>query len=254
MTPSEDVQKPNWILIFGGFGVIALIIFVAMLLKTVGDARSIESLLQKNQVDITQQTIGEEWITQQGGVPRISAYDHARGAQNPSVIWIEYADFECPYCKLYHEELKQLLTAYPNDVQVVFRHYPLSIHEGAYEKAIASECVAALSGEEAFWRFHDMLYDRAAIDGTGISTADLSSYAAELGIASNAFTSCMASGEFTKRVQSDIATGDAAGVTGTPTTMIVAKDGSASLIPGVIDFTSMKEVMEVLRTGGVTAQ
>ena len=68
--------------------------------------------------------------------------DHIIGAKNAKVTLIEYSDLECPFCKRHFDTMNQVLKEYPNDVRLVFRHYPLSFHQNAMKKAEATESAA----------------------------------------------------------------------------------------------------------------
>lgn len=243
MQTQPTPRKPNVILLFGLLGIVAIVIVFTMFARSQGNSSNVKKFLQNMGGNSTTGLVNQ---ATQAGVPRITALDHARGAADPSVVWIEYGDFECPFCKRYHSELQQLLAAYPDDVQVVFRHFPLDAHTNAHEKAVASECAAELGGEEAFWAYHDMLYDRANSSGLGISLEDLPDFAVELGLSREAFESCLVSGRHDGRINSDLTTAQVAGVSGTPTTVIIAPDGTGSFVPGVIEFTQMQEVMDLL--------
>lgn len=231
-------SKLNIFVVFGAGLVVAAVIFVAMLSSSV-DLGSLFEKKSKTDLDA---------FSTDGGFPRVSSADHVRGGADASIVWIEYGDFECPFCKKYFPELEQLLAEYPNDVQVVFRHYPLEIHELAFEKAVASECAAELGGETAFWKYHDLLYDRSDANGQGIEFTDLPALAVEIGLNRNAFSSCLSSGRHDARINGDLATGTAAAIEGTPTTVIVAPDGSGTVVPGPIQIEEMREIMDYLLT------
>jgi protein-disulfide isomerase len=62
------------------------------------------------------------------------------GPDNAKLKVVVFSDFECPYCKRAHDELKALYNQYPKDIQLTFRHLPLSRHSGSYMKAIAAVC------------------------------------------------------------------------------------------------------------------
>src|SRR3989338_3572308 len=83
--------------------------------------------------------------------------DHIRGNPDAKVSVIEYSDFECPFCKRHHPTMTQIMDAYGDDVNWVYRHYPLSFHPNAEPSALASECVAEIGGNDAFWGFVDKL-------------------------------------------------------------------------------------------------
>lgn len=89
-------------------------------------------------------------------VPAVTKDDHQEGASNPKVTLIEYSDFQCPYCKQFNTSVQQALAAYPDQLAVVFRHFPLeSIHPYAEQLAEGSECASA---QGKFWEFHDAVF------------------------------------------------------------------------------------------------
>lgn len=86
--------------------------------------------------------------------------DWVRGASaaDASVNIIVYADFPCGSCARLATTLKDLVDDYPDDVRVVYRHYPLTlIHDNAIMAAQAAEAAGALG---SFWSYHDALYAR----------------------------------------------------------------------------------------------
>lgn len=85
----------------------------------------------------------------------ITDADHIKGPRNAAVTVIEYSDFDCPFCSRFHATMDQVASA-NDDVAWVYRHFPLAqLHPNARSIAIASECVAELGGNEAFWTFAD---------------------------------------------------------------------------------------------------
>ena len=83
---------------------------------------------------------------------------HVRGPANAPVTIEEFSDFQCPTCGRMHPIVKQLLAKYPQQVRLVFRHYPLAtIHKYARESARAAEA-AGMQGK--FWEMADLLYER----------------------------------------------------------------------------------------------
>ncbi|MDA1024758.1 MAG: DsbA family protein [bacterium] len=171
-----------------------------------------------------------------------------RGDSNAEMIIVEYGDFECPFCKRFSTELKTYFSEYTKDVQHVYRHFPLDSHPLAYEKAHASECVAEIGGEGAFWTYHDMLFARADENGQGISMQDAEDYAVEIGISRQTFADCQRSNRHEGRIESDTSAAIIAGITGTPSSIILGPDGSATLIPGVITFEDLAEITDYFDT------
>ena len=85
------------------------------------------------------------------------------GTPGAPVVIVEFSDFECPFCKEEATMLRaNLPVAYPNQVQVYFKEFPLeSIHPWAKAAAIASRCVFRQS-PTAFWDFHDWIFAHQA--------------------------------------------------------------------------------------------
>jgi protein-disulfide isomerase len=89
---------------------------------------------------------------------KVTSDDHVRGSKNPKAYLIEYSDYDCGYCGRFHVTAQQLVDNY-SDLGWVYRHFPLdqnqSTRRGIGE---ASECVAELGGNDAFWKFTDALF------------------------------------------------------------------------------------------------
>ncbi len=75
-----------------------------------------------------------------------------RGPGDAWVTIVEFADFECPYCRVEEPVLQAITAAYGSDVRVVFKHFPLGFHPDAWPAAIAAECARA---QGRFWEMHD---------------------------------------------------------------------------------------------------
>jgi len=151
----------------------------------------------------------------------VSSGEHVYG--NPKAVFslIEYSDFECPYCKRFHSTPRELVDRYPDRLNWVYRHLPLSFHNpGAQKQAEASECAAELGGNKAFWRFTDLLYARTKTGGRGFALENLPDLAVEVGIEKSDFVECYNSGRHRKRVESDAADARRASITGTPGTVL----------------------------------
>jgi hypothetical protein len=67
---------------------------------------------------------------------------HRIGPASAKLTIVEFGDFECPACGEFEHTLQQVRRAYPKDVAVVFRHWPLPYHKLAYPAARAAECAA----------------------------------------------------------------------------------------------------------------
>jgi protein-disulfide isomerase len=179
----------------------------------------------------------------------ITNADHIRGNKNAKITLIEYSDFECPFCKTFAPTIKDLLTTYGDKIRLVYRHYPLPFHANAQKEAEASECVANIGGNDAFWKFSDIIYERTTANGTGFALSQLGPAAAEVGVDQQQFQSCLDSGKYEKLVKDAVTEGSAAGVQGTPSTFIIDSKGNSQLIVGAQPIDSFKTAIDKLVSG-----
>lgn len=144
--------------------------------------------------------------------------DYVKGDPDAPVTIVEYSDFQCPYCqRFYLQTLPSIQENYidTGKVKLVYRHFPLSFHQNAEIAAEAAEC-AGEQDDEMFWAMHDMMFENGSGDGSGLAREDLIGYATTLGLDVDAFTTCVDENRYADKIQSDMASGVAAGVTGTP--------------------------------------
>lgn len=182
-----------------------------------------------------------------GDPPPVTAEDHIRGNPNAQITMIEYSDFECPFCKRFHPTMLAVLEKYPNDVRWVYRHFPLSFHRPlALKAAEASECAAELGGNDAFWSFTDTYYERTQSNGQGLPESELPQIAADIGLDRSTFETCLNSGKYAASIDEEMNAGAAAGVSGTPGTIVIGPDGKSRLIPGALPFESVDQVLQSL--------
>lgn len=101
----------------------------------------------------------------------VSDADWQRGPADAQVTVIEYSDFQCPFCAQLAATLAELQTRYPEDLRVVYRHYPLigtsdqPLHEKA---ALAMQAAEAAGLQGKFWEMHDAMF-AAQADWTSLS-------------------------------------------------------------------------------------
>jgi len=137
--------------------------------------------------------------------------DHLQGPEHARVTLVEYADFECPTCKVAAPTIKMLLDQYPNKIRFAFRHFPLEdAHPHALLAAEASESAAA---QGKFWPMHDLLFRNQA----HLKDKDLSRYALEVGLDMARYTAEMDDHIYLQRVREHIDSGRRSHIRATPT-------------------------------------
>jgi len=136
--------------------------------------------------------------------------DHLRGPAEAPVTVVEYGDFECPYCGKAEPVVRELLADF-GDVRYVWRHLPLSdVHPNAELAAEASEAAAA---QGAFWEMYDLLLSHQG----ELRPRDLHAYAQQLELDPDRFRDDLQRHVHAARIEEDVDSADASGVTGTPT-------------------------------------
>lgn len=103
-----------------------------------------------------------------------------------------------------------MLTEYDGRVRLVFKDFPLAIHDRARAAHEAARCAGALG---QYWAYHDRLFREQPDFGREA----LIGYAADLGLAPERFRRCLDEGTYAREVEADIAQGRALGITATPT-------------------------------------
>ncbi len=120
----------------------------------------------------------------------VSTQDPAIGPADAPVTIIEYGDFGCPTCKAWYQSgaIDKILAEYSGKVRFVWRDFPI-ITAQSPKAAEAGRCALE---QDKFWPYHDLLYAKAP----ALSVDDLKAYAAQLGLDSAAFDTCLDSGKY----------------------------------------------------------
>ena len=140
---------------------------------------------------------------------------HFKGSPDAPVTIVEFSDFRCPYCGRFTTGAgRQIDERYVEEglVRFGYQHFAFLGPE-SLSAAEASECAAE---QDAFWAYHDLLFERQA----GVNAESLRQFAAELELDTEAFDTCLQSGKYTSLVRNETAAVQALGVTGTPSFLI----------------------------------
>lgn len=211
MEPYRDTPKSHPavpIAIVVGFAMVALAIFFT-------SDKSTESKV------VTENVPQED--APAGTVRPVDGTDFIKGNPNAPILMIEYSDYDCPFCKEYHETLTQIMNVYgvTGKVAWVYRQFPIAkLHPNAPKITEAALCVGALGGSDAFWKFTDAIFlNREATEQTNMLS--LPEYATDAGVDMGAYQNCIASGEKTAAVEAAVKEAFDLGARGTPYTVII---------------------------------
>lgn len=136
--------------------------------------------------------------------------DPSIGPDDAPVTIVEFSDFNCPYCRKFHEDTFQsLMQMYGDRIRFVYRDFPITTAE-SFVAAQAANCAGR---QGAYWPFHDKLFS----GGLGLGRSAYEAYAQQLGLDGQALGACIDSGDEADEVTADARAASELGVTGTPT-------------------------------------
>src|SRR5262245_23686308 len=155
-----------------------------------------------------------------------------RGPASARITLVEVSDFECPYCTKATAKVAAILQAYPKDARLVYKQYPLPSHPNA---RMAAEAALAAHAQDKFWPMHDSLF----ANSKQLSAAKITELARSAGLDMARFQAEWKSGKFKAAVNKDIADGDQANVSGTPTIFVNGKRYN-----GPLEMEALKPILD----------
>ncbi len=193
----------------------------------------------------------EQQVGSTDAVAKITEKDHIKGNPDAPVKIVEYSDFECPFCKQFHNTMNEVMDKYgaSGDVAWVFRQFPLEqLHPvKAQAVAVASECANEQGGNDTFWKFTDRYFELTLTNNrTDIDTV-IPQIAKEIGLDTTAFNTCRQSGKYDEHIQSDIANAVATGGRGTPWSVVIAPNGKTFPINGAQPLGAVEQIIELAK-------
>lgn len=158
------------------------------------------------------------------------------GSPKAPVSVVEFSDFQCSFCKrFWSDTLPALEEAYikKGQARFTYRHFAI-LGRFSEQAAQAAECSAE---QGRFWEYHDMLFKN---QGRGVFTdSNLKRYAEELKLNSQAFSQCLDSGKYRKKVEGETAVGASLGLRGTPSFFV-----NSRLLVGAQPFEAFRQFIE----------
>ncbi|MBP6924001.1 MAG: thioredoxin domain-containing protein [Candidatus Pacebacteria bacterium] len=182
------------------------------------------------------------------GIPRpIDASDYIKGNPNAPILIVEYSDYDCPYCKQYHTTLKQIMDEYAINGRVawVYRQFPIQqLHPNSPKISEAALCAGSLGGNDAFWKFTDLVFEEREIDEP-TNSIKLPEYAEKAGVNRSEFEACVSSGKMEEQVRNSVEDAFDIGARGTPYTVIMVGSEQA-VINGAQSYETVKGILDNL--------
>lgn len=214
---------------------------------------SLDKLESKDLLDVLDKAVKEvmgeeapqpeaEFIPENLDMVELADDDPVMGDPDAPITIVEFSDYQCYYCQsFYNNTLPTLKEEYidTGKVKLVYRDLPLeSIHPGAYDAAMAAECVQEQSDDETYFLAHNYLFENI---GTG--DLDFESFAnfveSNLGLNRGALTTCFENRDFEDEVYEDTVVASDLGITGTPSFVV-----NGEIIKGAVPIETLEAVFD----------
>lgn len=134
------------------------------------------------------------------------------GPASAPLTVVVFSDFQCPYCARARLVVSDLRALFPRSMRVYWRNLPLLRHPQARAAAEAAMEVRAQLGDEAFWRFHDLVFAHQP----ELSRATLVRDARAVGADAGRLERALDEGTHRAEVDGDVALAERLGLDGTP--------------------------------------
>ena len=166
------------------------------------------------------------------------------GSPDAPVTIFEFGDYQCPSCRIWFQNVKNLLdVSYIQTGKVKFVYYDWPItqaHPNAFLAARASRCAA---DQDLYWEYHKSLFDNQGVWANLSSpVGQFTTLAEAVGVDGSEFEACLESAAHADVVTAQMRLGGQLGVGGTPTVLITKGDGRAVRPPS----QSYEGIVEVL--------
>jgi protein-disulfide isomerase len=209
-------------------GEVQLLTPVGELLERFSVAAEAEQLAVSPEGDRLYLTVGQELrmveIAALHDLPVLNS--PSKGPAAAPVTLTVFSDFQCPYCSRLVPFVDEVLAKNPDKVRVVFKQFPLRMHNMALPAALAS---LAAREQGKFWPMHDKLF----ANSSQLSEEKIVALAKEAGLDLARFDKDRAAQKLRDEVVRDQGLGQQAGVQGTPTVFINGKQLRDRSLPGV---------------------
>jgi len=165
------------------------------------------------------------------------------GDPNAKITIIEWGDYQCTYCHLFHQNTKdQLIQEYVDTgkANFVFRDFPLN----GPDSVLAAEASYCAGDQGKYWQYHDELYNNWGGERTGwVNQKSLDKFATSVGLDVSQFDKCINDKKYENKVLDNQKFGQEIGIDATPS-FIIFNDKKATKVEGAQPFSVFKQVLD----------
>jgi len=238
------------------FGVIVVAVMAAFLGGYVLGSETVEpsAIVVRDSNGVVEQNPAKQLESQSipnSGIISVSVDDDpVKGDPNAPITIIEFSDFQCPFCKIFHETTLPLIEKNyieTGKVKFVYRDYPIiEIHPNAAPAALGANCA---NEQEKFWEYHDKLFENqeqwASLDNQN-AISIFEKFAEELDLDTDTFNNCLKSMKYLEEIRKDFNDGVAYGVSGTPGFFIGNEKIGFGRVSGAQPYAAFEQILDQL--------
>lgn len=169
-------------------------------------------------------------------LPKVESDTIVVGPEDAKVTVAVFSDFQCAYCKTYHQTLAKTLKEYEGRLRFVFKQSPLASHQQAENAALASECA---NEQGKFRAYADNLFARQSDWDKSTGTQKFKNYAWILRLDGRKFSACLDSRKYQEKVNADKNEAAQFSLSGTPVTFV-----NDTLLTGAVSQDELKAAIE----------
>ena len=221
----EQAQRRNRQLLLGGIVILAIVVVVVLIQQTPRPSNTAAIVLVPKQ----------EWPQANG---------KSMGPASVKVVVTEFADFQCPGCKSFHDAvLQKLVQQYVATGKVRFEYHHFTVVDGivgGVESRHAAEASECANEQGAFWDYFNTLFTNQQAEGSGAFSDDrLKTMAANLGLDTGKFNSCFDTHRYAQQVSTDEGLAVSFHLNSTPSILV-----NNNLIAKPLDYASIQAAIE----------
>ncbi len=165
-----------------------------------------------------QKVLDRTYAVWKGAPKKTPAGQHLYGNPDARFTLVEFSDFECPFCKSFHQTLKRLVDSSDGLVNWQFTSLPLH-NPTSQQEAEAAECVAEVKGNPGFWVFANEIFMHTRSNGGGLP--DMESLLHTTGVDVALHQECLRTGKAKEIINKAMQEAQSLGVDGTPATLVI---------------------------------
>jgi protein-disulfide isomerase len=167
------------------------------------------------------------------------------------IVWVEYSDLECPYCKKLHESwvIEKILKDYKWKVSFIFKQFPLTrIHPQAPMESEAALCVWEFGWASKYYEFINLVYANSKVNGKSFTDDSISKIWSKIWIEESKILACIKSWKYKNETENQLKEWNSLfGVTWTPWNILLnTKTGRWVKMPWALPYEAFKQKIDSL--------